>query len=374
MLCCCSQTGEQTVSAWAPSHEILAFEMPDSLERFECNETEFFKALYALAWKENPTEEDRKAIRKIKEAVSQRRVDHEPFDSLGLTALTEMGDSTYLGREGGLYPNKSNTMPYEHAEAGKWVSKLVVPRNIKGEPDDSGKIVMLGMGMSNTKIEFKQFIRMSENTGKLNPQLVLINAARGSQTVDLMDCDDAPIWSWLDEHLKEQGLDLLQVQVMYLKNTTWHPTLTFEEEKDRLRVSLHKIMLVAKRKLPNLQICYLSSRTYAGYSIKDNSPEPYAYETGFAVKELVERQIMGDSSLNFDPAKGTVYAPWIAWGPYLWVNGATSEGSLLSYKEDYYRKDEGLHPSHRGAQFTSFRMIEFFIKEPSARDWFWKPR
>ena len=39
--------------------------------------------------------------------------------------------------------------------------------------------------------------------------------------------------------------------------------------------------------------------------------EPFSYESGFAVKWLVEQQLKGDPALNYDPQKGTVQAPWL---------------------------------------------------------------
>ncbi len=71
----------------------------------------------------------------------------------------------------------------------------------------------------------------------------------------------------------------------------------------------------------NLQIVYLSSRIYAGYATNRLNPEPYAYESAFAVRWLIRDQMKGNDDLNFEPAKGTVVAPLILWGPYLWADG-----------------------------------------------------
>ena len=77
-------------------------------------------------------------------------------------------------------------------------------------------------------------------------------------------------------------------------------------------------------KFPNLKLAYFTSKFYDGY---DNGlphpryPEPYAYETCFAVKWSIEDQINGDAALNYESAAGTVMAPWMTWGPYEWSNG-----------------------------------------------------
>jgi hypothetical protein len=61
-------------------------------------------------------------------------------------------------------------------------------------------------------------------------------------------------------------------------------------------------------RFPNLRLVYVSSRIYAGYASSDLNPELYSYQGAFAVKWLIEKQMGG--------------APWIAWGPYLWADGA----------------------------------------------------
>ena len=76
-------------------------------------------------------------------------------------------------------------------------------------------------------------------------------------------------------------------------------------------------------KFPNIKLAYYSSINYTGYSngTTNLDPEPYGYEGGMAVKNAIQDQISGDANMNYDPAKGKVKAPWIAWGPYYWANG-----------------------------------------------------
>ena len=57
-----------------------------------------------------------------------------------------------------------------------------------------------------------------------------------------------------------------------------------------------------REKFPNCRIVFLSTRTHAYTITKPQSPEPYAYETGFANKWTIEAQIDGDPDLCFkDP-------------------------------------------------------------------------
>ena len=80
------------------------------------------------------------------------------------------------------------------------------------------------------------------------------------------------------------------------------------------------------------------------------NPEPYAFESGFAVKWLIEQQIKGDPELNFDPAKGEVKAPWLSWGPYLWTKGDTSRTDGFYFVESDFRAEDGTHPSRTGQE------------------------
>ena len=56
--------------------------------------------------------------------------------------------------------------------------------------------------------------------------------------------------------------------------------------------------------IPNVKLAYLSSRTYGGYATTPLNPEPYAYESGFSVKWLIEGQLKGEAALNYDPGEG----------------------------------------------------------------------
>jgi hypothetical protein len=64
-------------------------------------------------------------------------------------------------------------------------------------------------------------------------------------------------------------------------------------EHDTLAVLQH-----AKAQFPNLRIVYLGSRTYGGYAIGGLNPEPYAYESAFAARWLIQRQMQGDPELT----------------------------------------------------------------------------
>ena len=51
------------------------------------------------------------------------------------------------------------------------------------------------------------------------------------------------------------------------------------------------------------------------------NPEPYAYESAYAMRWLIQEQMAGRPELNADPSRGAVSVPVLLWGPYLWADG-----------------------------------------------------
>jgi hypothetical protein len=99
------------------------------------------------------------------------------------------------------------------------------------------------------------------------------------------------------------------------------------------------------------------------------NPEPQAYESAFSVKWLIENQINGDASLNFDPAKGPVVAPYIHWGPYLWADGLQprSDGFIWECTD---LENDFTHPNTNGVRKVADQLLAFFKTDPTATPWF----
>lgn len=128
----------------------------------------------------------------------------------------------------------------------------------------------------------------------------------------------------------------------------------------------------AKDRFPNLKIAYLSSRIYAGYALNPLNPEPHAYETAFAVKWLIADQIAGMPELNYDPCRGQVRCPWVAWGPYLWADGVKGRKDGLVWLRDDLGED-GTHPAMSGREKVANLLLDFLKKDPTSRPWFFSP-
>jgi hypothetical protein len=101
------------------------------------------------------------------------------------------------------------------------------------------------------------------------------------------------------------------------------------------------------------------------------NPEPHSYESGFAVKWLIADQMAGKPELNYDPKKGKVNSPWLAWGPYLWADGTKARSDGLVYLREDLAQD-GTHPSMSGREKVAKLLLSFLRTDPTARPWFVK--
>lgn len=140
------------------------------------------------------------------------------------------------------------------------------------------------------------------------------------------------------------------------------------------RAALGTLVRTPKVRYPNLQVVFLSSRIYAGYAQPATlNPEPFAYETGFAVKWLIEAQIRQGTSGAPDVLAGDlrpgVAAPWLPWGPYLWANGTTPRSDGLTWVQSDFTSDNT--PPNTGARQQAGALLLGFMKNsPHASCWF----
>jgi hypothetical protein len=297
---------------------------------------------------------------------------HPPRDFTGLVPLPSLGTGLYQGEQGGLYPGGRNTLPRAHLKAGLALARKTIPLDAEGRPSESGRIVFLSIGMSNTTQESQAFIRLAHADGGLNPKLVLVDGAQSGQTARITANPDANFWKVVDDRLSAAGVSANQVQTIWLKQANAGPTAPFPAETRKLQADLVATLHNLRDKFPNLKMGYLSSRIYAGYAVTPLNPEPHAYEGGFAVKWSIAAQIDGNPELNYDPSKGAVRSPWIAWGPYLWADGmrGRQQDSLIYTRQDL--GPDGTHPSAQGQQKVGQLLLDFLKNDPTSRPWFVK--
>lgn len=292
--------------------------------------------------------------------------------SKGLVPLTTLGQGTYFGVEGGLYCGGSNQRPAAHEAAGVAIATAIGPLDAAGAPSASGRYVFVSIGMSNTTQEFSAFLPLANVDPAKDPRLVLVDGAQGGQAVDAWSDPANATWTTLDARLSAAGVTGSQVVVAWIKLAAKSPTGVFPQSENALATGIAQTVRNARARYPNLRLAYLSSRIYAGYATTTLNPEPYAYQSGFAVKKVILDQIAGTGNLAYDAASGPVVAPWIAWGPYLWADGTTPNADGLSWGCSDLQAD-GTHPSASGQAKVAQRLLTFVKTDSTASLWFVGP-
>ncbi len=291
--------------------------------------------------------------------------------SVGFTPLDDLGQGTYQGYEGGLYPGGTNTPPSSYLSLGLAASSQVQPLAANGAPSPSGRIVLMSVGMSNAYLEFASLIDDTstdevqagdlEVGGTLtsNPQVELVNGATPKWDAPKIIDNESSYLGILKSDLADSGVTGDQVQAVWLYDAIGNENNPFPTDSQDLESDLDTIISMLSANFPNLRMVYLSSREYAGYAVTSLNPEPYAYESGFAVKWTVAERI----------DDGSTALPWVAWGPYLWADGTIPRSDGLVWLCSDFESD-GTHPSLQGREKAAGLLDSFFTTDPTADPWF----
>lgn len=305
-----------------------------------------------------------------------RRPELVKVDSSAFKPINDLATGEYNGFMGGFYPRGENTRPAKHEADGVKLAQQIKPLDDQGAPADNGRIVLLSLGMSNTSQASQGFSAALREFNQLNPRVLFVNGAQGGMTAAVIQNTDPPrgqqFWNTVDDRLREAGATRAQVQAVWIKQADAGPSEGFPGYARKLQAELAAIVRLVHDRFPNVKLAYLSSRTYGGYATTGLNPEPYAYESGFSVKWLIEQQIDGESALNYDPAKGAVKAPWLSWGAYLWANGAKPRSDGFSYEQADFAND-GTHQSSSGQRKVGEQLLKFFQTDSTTRPWFIRP-
>ncbi len=306
-----------------------------------------------------------------------------------MVAITDMGSGTYLGFSGGLYPSSSNSMPAAHHAAGLGRANAIHPVDTNGNPDPAGKYVLLSIGMSNTTQEWCSapatppcnswtLMGQAATDPTVNhTQLAIANGAQGGKSASFWVSPTLPDYDRVrDTVLAPQGLSEKQVQIVWLKVADPGPTVSLPNANANaytLLIEEGQILRALKTRYPNLTLVFVSTRIYAGYATSTLNPEPYAYESGFTAKWLIEAQINQMQNGTIDVHTGDVnyntVAPWVGWGAYLWANGTTARSDGLTWVGADFQSD-GTHPSQSGQGKVGNMLLNFFKTSPLTQCWF----
>jgi hypothetical protein len=326
--------------------------------------------------------------------------------------------------QGGLYPGGFNQRPVAHNNRGLNIAQTkIVPRKKDGTADPDGTdptsaIVMISIGMCNTTKEFGGDLGIGAKYGFVgrtmgdvahggtpapwkNPKLVVIDCAQSGQDGRKWAENTPPIgtptptctpshggptctpnpWAELSYRLAHaddgNSYSTKQVQVVWLKEAMIDPETDLENgggvwptHANSLKGYLETILTTLSNPVygfKNVQMVFLSPRTRAWTTNPDNdpnfthSPEPAAYETGFADQWVIADQI------NI----GGQGWPWLSWGPYLWANGEVERSDHLKWHCNYVTAD-CVHPVVDGVTKVVDQLLAFFKTDPVATPWFFK--
>jgi len=209
----------------------------------------------------------------------------------------------------------------------------------------------------------------------LNPKLVIVDGAEGARTVNSIIPGGIyypSYWSDVERRLSQAKINANQVQIVWLKDANpcpgqrvcSNPKLTSADGSwpgyaKQLEAGLEQVIAQLENRFPNLKQIFISPRTYGGYAVQILNPEPYAFETGFADKWLIENRI-----------KSAKTTPWLDWGPYLWSNGTKTNPQGLSWSCDDFWSGDRTHPSKSGVQKVGKALLDFFSTDKTTCSWF----
>ncbi len=301
-----------------------------------------------------------------------------------------MGCQLYHGFVGGLYENGTNSVPADHHQAGLARAGAITPLDAVGTSSAAGKIVFLSIGMSNASAEWRgslghdhpseeSFMGQAARHPCVNHStLVIVDGAQRRQDAAGWLSPTAATYDVVAGRLSAAGVTEHQVQAVWLKSINARPTVALPSRSADVyqnEAHLAKTVRAIRARYPRVQAVFLSSRTYAGYARTALHPEPYAYESGFAVKWLIQAQIdqMRNSGAVLDANLGdlnyTTVAPWLAWAAYTWADGMTPRSDGLSWQASDFSWD-GVHPSRAGIEKVASTLMSSFLESPFATGWF----
>lgn len=299
------------------------------------------------------------------------QVKSQSGDVNALPPLNELGTGTFMGHQGGLYPNGSNNMPADFYADAIAMAKAVQPLDKNGNPDPNGKIGLIALGASTVAMFSKGLEAQVPGEDGVNKEIVFVNCGIGGQDLSDIMNPDANFWSVIDSRLGEAGITLAQVQVLWFQEDNLrNKENDFNTRVNQLVKEFTYMARFTKEHYPNLKLFYVSGRHTTDFmpaDAKDKHREPKAYLNGWVCKQLIENQINGDPQLAY---KGNdAVAPLILWGPYFWTQGEKPRADGYTLTRDLISND-GVHPTEKGIDRIASELVSFWKTDPVSQLWF----
>jgi PKD repeat protein len=299
----------------------------------------------------------------------------ESRELLDSTPLSDLGTGLYQGYMGGLYPGGADTPPAAtEAYALNLAQHQIVPLDSNGNPNPKGSIVMVSLGMSNSQEVFNTFKNDISGDRTINPQLITVNGAQSGFTAEHWANPADRAWTWLNQSLTSSNVTPAQVEVAWVELFEQQPFRfgAFPLHAQQLQSYMESTARNLLTAFPNIKIAYFSpiNHTYTT-SLSASAPEPYAYESDFSIQWMMQDQINGTGNLNYNPANGTVVAPLLLWGPYLWAPTTPRSDGFTWLLSDV--TSDLVHASPTGKNKEGEEMVAFFKSDATATPWVLRP-
>jgi hypothetical protein len=284
--------------------------------------------------------------------------------------LDELGARTYHGLAGGLYPRGANVPAADYDAAGIAGRNAIRPLAVNGIPSGAGRYVLLSVGGGNASAAWCSVSsappcdsgsftgRAAADTSVNHGALVIVNGAIPGAGFEEWSNPTSKNYTRIrDTRLAPLGLSENQVQAIWMSiadsGAAFPLTASSADAAPRLQ-RLGATIRALKTRFPNLQLLFISSGVYGGYS---PDGEPASYESGFIVRWLIESQNVAKS------------APLVGWGPYFWSRGSQPRADGLAWLRSDF-DSTGAVFSQSGQSKAGSRLFDFFQNSPYTRCWF----
>ena len=292
-------------------------------------------------------------------------------NDVGIPALTDQ-TGNYAGNPnfpGGLYPGGTNTRPPGHTAVGLEQAALVLPRDSNGNvvTTPNGRIGFIELGMSNAKQVAQPFNQQCLADAQLSRKITYVDVCQYGKTLDVVADPGDVYWTTnVPAAVRQRNLTNEQVQVAWIMNATRSPD-DWPPFPDHLTIEAGfwiDVLRNAKAIFPNLAIAYLDAIQFQGYSSqKEPLDEPFAFEQGFAVRQVITQQINGDPQLDLSRA------PWLSWGAYFWCNGIVARSDGMKWLCPTDCAGDGIHLSTAGGQKLATQLRTKLKADVTAMPW-----
>lgn len=280
---------------------------------------------------------------------------------VGFTPIDDLGQGSYQGYQGGLYPYGLNSRPYGYELRGRELAATIQPLDSNGNVDTAnGKIVFIILGTSATDIIALKFAqRVTAEGAKINPKLVIVNAAEPSKTIDeVADPGDSYWTTFVPAALAAAGVTEEQVQVGWFQSGERDPPGAFPAHAITTQGYWEEAIDNARDLLPRLKMLWVTPSLFQGYANPALAvPEPAYGEQGFATKWLTEDRI-DDFRLPF-------LSHFYAWA------GATTRLDGFAWLCPTHVQADGRHPNGPGATLIADLLFRSLDIDECARPWLW---